>query len=94
MIIFTNNIAKRTVKSVYKKENIIIAHFRSQKKALQAAKKVRKYGKKYMSRVCIWFTCESKKQFQSRLRISLNDPLFTNMDENFKVEIKFDKEIK
>jgi hypothetical protein len=94
MIIFNNNISKRTIKSAYKKEDIIIAHFRSQKKAIQAAKRVRKYGKKYMNRVCIWFTCESRKQFQSRLRISLVDPLFTSMDENFKVDFKFDKEIK
>jgi hypothetical protein len=94
MIIFNNNITKRTVKSAYKKSDIIISHFRNPKKALKAAKRVKRYGKKYMSYVSIWVTCESQKQFQSRLQISMNDPLFTNTDENFKVEFKFDEELK
>ncbi len=72
---FNNNVTKRYIKHIVKNELILFVHTKYAKEALKIANKIKHYRiKGSLSRVCIWCTGESKKQFRQRIKDALNNP--------------------
>ncbi len=65
---FNNNITKRYIRNIVKNECILFVHSRYADEALKICRKIKNYRiKGALSRVCIWCTGETQKQFEQRI---------------------------